>query len=208
MSVAAANRRTGLIAAGVALGMVGLAYASVPLYRLFCQVTGFGGTPMVAAGAEATFLEGIPGTSIRVRFDGNVRRGMPWEFRPAERFVDLPIGERRMAFFHARNTSDAAVTGVATFNVTPAAAGRYFVKIQCFCFNEQTLGPGQSVEMPVIYYVDPAILDDPEARRTREITLSYSFFPVDDPKVPAGIRATDMAAIAAGKVLAPASGRR
>lgn len=198
MSAAAANRRTALLAASVAAGMVGLAYASVPLYRLFCQVTGFGGTPMVAADAAAT-PEPVAGTSIRVRFDGNVRRGMPWDFRPAERFVDLPLGERRMAFYHARNTSDAPVTGVATFNVTPEAAGRYFVKIQCFCFNEQTLQPGEAVEMPVIYYVDPAIRDDPDARRIKEITLSYSFFPVEAPTEPAGIRATGMAAIAAGR---------
>ncbi|MFN7174494.1 MAG: cytochrome c oxidase assembly protein, partial [Thermaurantiacus tibetensis] len=189
---------TALLAASVAAGMVGLAYASVPLYRLFCQVTGFGGTPMVAADAAAT-PEPVAGTSIRVRFDGNVRRGMPWDFRPAERFVDLPLGERRMAFYHARNTSDAPVTGVATFNVTPEAAGRYFVKIQCFCFNEQTLQPGEAVEMPVIYYVDPAIRDDPDASRIKEITLSYSFFPVEAPTEPAGIRATGMAAIAAGR---------
>lgn len=199
MSLAAANTRTALLAGGVALGMVGLAYASVPLYRLFCQVTGFGGTPMVATDARAQFPQAVPGTSIRVRFDGNVRRGMPWAFRPAERFVDLPVGERRMAFYHARNLGNSAVTGVATFNVTPEAAGRYFVKIQCFCFNEQTLAAGQAVEMPVIYYVDPAILDDPEASRIREITLSYSFFPVEAPKQPAGVRATGMAAIAAAR---------
>ncbi len=198
MSGTTANTRTALLAAGLAASMVGLAYASVPLYRLFCQVTGFGGTPMVAADAGAR-PEVVPGTRIRVRFDGNVRRGMPWEFRPAEQFVDLPLGERRMAFYHARNRSDSAVTGVATFNVAPAAAGRYFVKIQCFCFNEQTLKPGEAVEMPVIYYVDPAILDDPEASRIREITLSYSFFPVAEPKQPAGVRSTGMAAIAAAK---------
>jgi cytochrome c oxidase assembly protein subunit 11 len=199
MSAVAANTRTALLAAGVAVGMVGLAFASVPLYRLFCQVTGFGGTPMVAANAQGTLPQAVPGTSIRIRFDGNVRRGMPWAFRPAERFVDIPIGERRMAFYHARNGSDAPVTGVASFNVAPAAAGRYFVKIQCFCFNEQTLRPGEAVEMPVIYYVDPAILDDPEARRIKEITLSYSFFPVEEPKQPAGVRPTGMAAIAAGQ---------
>jgi cytochrome c oxidase assembly protein subunit 11 len=197
MSIATANTRTALVAAGIAVGMVGLAYASVPLYRLFCQVTGFGGTPMVAGETQGAFPQAVPGTAIRVRFDGNVRRGIPWEFRPTERFVDLPVGERRMAFYHARNTGAEPVTGVATFNVTPSAAGRYFVKIQCFCFNEQTLKSGEAVDMPVIYYVDPAILDDPEASRIREITLSYSFFPVEAPKQPAGVRATDMAAIAA-----------
>lgn len=193
------NTRTALLAAAVAAGMVGLAYASVPLYRLFCQVTGFGGTPMVAGEADLPPMQAIPGTSIRVRFDGNVRRDLPWTFRPVDTHVDLPIGERRMAFYTATNRSDRAVTGISTYNVSPAAAGRYFVKIQCFCFNEQTLGPGETVDMPVIYYVDPAILDDPEASRIKEITLSYSFFPVEAPSQPPGIRATGMAVIEANR---------
>ena len=193
----AAPTRTAVMAGGVALAMLGLAYASVPLYRLFCQVTGFGGTPMIAADLGANSVTAVPGTVMRVRFDGNVRRGMPWNFAPAQAFVDLPVGERRLAFYRASNASGAPVTGIATFNVTPEQAGKYFVKIQCFCFNEQTLGPGETVDMPVIYYVDPAILDDPEASRIKEITLSYSFFPVAEPKAPPAIRQTGMAAIEA-----------
>jgi cytochrome c oxidase assembly protein subunit 11 len=115
---------------------------------------------------------------------------VPWEFRPTDNRAELRIGERRMAYYRAANMSDRPVTGMATYNVSPAAAGRYFVKIQCFCFNEQTLQPGEAVDMPVIYYVDPAILDDPDASRIDEITLSYTFFPVDAPRAPAGIRAT------------------
>ncbi|WP_448579759.1 cytochrome c oxidase assembly protein [Thermaurantiacus sp.] len=176
--ILAANTRTALVAGGIAIAMVGLSYASVPLYRLFCQVTGFGGTPMVAAEGEAGSVLAVPGTSIRVRFDGNVRRGLPWTFAPSEPFVDLPVGERRMAFYRVTNHGDAPITGVATFNVAPEGAGPYFVKVQCFCFEEQTLEPGETVDMPVVYYVDPAILDDPESSRIEEITLSYSFFPV------------------------------
>jgi cytochrome c oxidase assembly protein subunit 11 len=192
----AAHTRTAVLAGGVAIAMVGAAYASVPLYRLFCQVTGFGGTTQVASEAQAAGIAPVTGRTIRVRFDGNVRAGMPWEFRPTAAFADLPIGERRMAFFRAANTGDRAVTGVATFNVSPSAAGRYFVKIQCFCFNEQTLGAGEAADMPVIYYVDPAILDDPDASRIEEITLSYSFFPVANPESPPAIRQTGAAEIA------------
>jgi cytochrome c oxidase assembly protein subunit 11 len=194
----AANRRTALMAAGIAVTMVGAAYASVPLYRLFCQVTGFGGTTMVATETRAASVAPVQGRTIRVRFDGNVRSGMPWTFGPTEQVVELPVGERRMAFFRAANASKRAVTGVATYNVSPAAAGQYFMKIQCFCFNEQTLGPGEAVDMPVVYYVDPAILDDPVASRISEITLSYSFFPVEAPSQSPGIRSTDALAISKG----------
>ncbi|MCS6987839.1 MAG: cytochrome c oxidase assembly protein [Sphingomonadaceae bacterium] len=194
-----ARTRTAWAAFGIAAAMLGLAFASVPLYRLFCQVTGFGGTPQVAAQGPATAPGPVAGTRIRVRFDGNVRRDLPWEFRPVEPFADLAVGERRMAFYRAVNHGDRPITGVATFNVTPERAGRHFVKVQCFCFNEQTLAPGQAVDMPVVYYVDPAILDDPEARGVEEITLSYSFFPVPEPRQPPSIRATDMAAMRAGR---------
>lgn len=194
--IVAANTRTALVAGGIAVAMVGLAYASVPLYRLFCQVTGFGGTPMVAGEAEAAAVLAVPGTSMRVRFDGNVRRGLPWTFAPFESFVDLSIGERRIAFYRVTNHGDAPITGVATFNVTPEKAGAYFVKVQCFCFEEQTLQPGETVDMPVIYYVDPEILDDPEASRIKEIILSYSFFPVAR-KGPQTVQQGSMAAIRA-----------
>lgn len=175
-TLAAAKRRTALIAAAFALAMVGLAYASVPLYRLFCEVTGFNGTTQradaVVAGPAST-------RTMKVRFDGNVSAGLPWRFRPVATETSLPIGQSRLAFYRASNTSDRPITGTAVFNVTPDIAGRYFVKIACFCFEEQTLKPGQTVDMPVQYYIDPAILDDPQAGKIDEITLSYTFFPVE-----------------------------
>lgn len=195
MSTAAqprSNIRTAVIAGSVALGMVGLAYASVPLYRIFCQVTGFGGTTQRV---ETIATTPVAGRTIKVRFDGNVRGGLPWQFAPAQGPMEIRIGEQNMAFYKASSTFTTATTGSATFNVTPAAAGKYFAKIQCFCFNEQTLQPGQSVEMPVVFYVDPAILDDPDARDIDEITLSYSFFPIAAPTRPAGIYATGQAQI-------------
>jgi len=168
------NRRTALIAASGALAMLGLGYAAVPLYDLFCRVTGFGGTPQVASAAQAAGVQ-VLGKTISVRFDANVEAGMPWKFSPQQVTQDLPIGARKMAFYKAQNLSDRPITGVASFNVEPARAGIYFNKVQCFCFNEQTLQPGQSVDMPVIYFVDPAILKDPETANIEQITLSYTF---------------------------------
>jgi cytochrome c oxidase assembly protein subunit 11 len=190
--------RTGLAAGAAALAMLGLAYAAVPLYRIFCQVTGFGGTTMqvdAASAPGAGAVQALGGRTVKVRFDGNVR-GLSWRFAPAQGPVEVKIGVQTLAFYRATNSDPRATTGTATFNVSPASAGRYFAKIQCFCFNEQTLQPGQSVEMPVVFYVDPAILDDPDARDIDEITLSYTFFPVAAPKLPAGIRATGRADIA------------
>lgn len=184
--------RTALIAGAVAIGMAGLAYASVPLYRIFCQVTGFGGTTQRV---DTMAVTPVAGRTIKVRFDGNVRGGLPWQFAPAQGPMEIRIGEQNMAYYKASSSFSAPTTGSATFNVTPAAAGKYFAKIQCFCFQEQTLQPGQSVEMPVVFYVDPAILDDPDARDIDEITLSYSFFPVAEPTRPAGIYATGQAQI-------------
>ena len=170
------NARTGVIMFAVVFGMVGVAYASVPLYRMFCQLTGFAGTPQIAEGGRAP---GAVARTISIRFDGNVDPHLPWTFRPEQSHVTIPIGERSIAFYDARNASGVPVTGQASFNVTPSQAGRYFTKIQCFCFNEQTLRPFQSVRMPVTYYVDPAILNDPDARDISEITLSYTFYKVD-----------------------------
>jgi cytochrome c oxidase assembly protein subunit 11 len=190
--------RTALVAGAVAIGMAGLAYAAVPLYRIFCQVTGFGGTTQrveAIALPSSDTVRALEGRTVKVRFDGNVRGGLPWQFGPAQGPMEIRIGEQNMAFFKASSSFTAPTTGSATFNVTPAAAGKYFAKIQCFCFQEQTLQPGQSVEMPVVFYVDPAILDDPDARDIDEITLSYSFFPVAEPTRPAGIYATGQAAI-------------
>ncbi|HYJ31435.1 MAG TPA: cytochrome c oxidase assembly protein [Allosphingosinicella sp.] len=170
------NGRTAALAALVAALMVGLAFASVPLYRLFCQVTGFAGTTQAQVGADAP---GAVGRRISVRFDGSRSPALPWSFRPEDTRHEVTIGERSIAFYTARNLSDRPVTGTATFNVTPADAGQYFVKIQCFCFERQTLQPGEEVRMPVVFYVDPAILRDPGASRISEITLSYTFYPVD-----------------------------
>jgi cytochrome c oxidase assembly protein subunit 11 len=180
--LAQANRRIGLAAAAGALAMIGVAYAAVPLYRLFCQVTGFGGTTQVAAAAPAASqLVGVAGRTIKVRFDSNVAPGLPWRFHQKQNEVSIPIGEKRMAFYTATNTSDRPITGRAVFNVSPDIAGQYFIKIACFCFTEQTLKAGETVEMPVVWYVDPAIMDDPVARKIDEITLSYTFYPVDKP---------------------------
>jgi len=176
-TLAQKNRKIGLMATALVGAMIGLGFASVPLYRMFCQVTGFDGTTQKAVGAEAPGA--VVGKIVNVRFDGNVKPGMPWKFAPEEHVQRVAVGARDMAFFNATNTSDKAVKGTATFNVTPTQAGQYFTKIQCFCFTEQVLKPGETVRMPVIFYVDPKILQDPDARDINEITLSYTFFPVD-----------------------------
>lgn len=173
------NLRTALMAGSIALAMVGLGFASVPLYRIFCQVTGFGGTTMRIDEAQAATIAAVDKTII-VRFDANMR-GLPWEFKPERPTETVTIGARDMTIFLAKNLSDHPVTGTATFNVSPAQAGQYFSKVQCFCFTEQTLKPGQQLRMPVVYYVDPKILDDPDTKDVEEITLSYTFYPVDEP---------------------------
>ncbi len=170
--------RTALLMALVVCGMTGLAFASVPLYRVFCQATGFAGTPRLDQGAQAP---GDSGHMISIRFDANTAPALPWRFRPVDSHRSVAIGARNIALFEARNLSDHTVTGSATFNITPAQAGQYFTKIQCFCFTEQRLTPGQDVQMPVVFYVDPKILDDPDTRNISEITLSYTFYPVDQP---------------------------
>ena len=175
--LAARNRRVGLIALVVAVAMLGLGYAAVPLYDLFCRVTGFGGTTQVADEAEAADAAarsaGAP--TISIRFDANTARDMPWTFRPRQVTDTVQVGQRDMAIFEATNHSSVPVTGTATFNVEPEQAGAYFNKIQCFCFTEQTLRPGQQVSMPVLYYVDPKALDDPNMKGVEQITLSYTF---------------------------------
>ena len=171
------NRRTGLRALTLACAMLALGYASVPLYRLFCQVTGLNGTTQRVSEAEVPGTA-IAGDSMVIRFDANIERGMPWTFRPAQVTDTVPLGGRHMAVFLSKNLSDKPVTGRASFNVEPAQAGKYFTKVQCFCFTEQTLQPGQEVRMPVVYFVDPKIRDDADARDIGEITLSYTFHPV------------------------------
>ena len=176
-----ANHKVAVLCAAVAIGMVGLAYASVPLYRLFCQMTGFAGTTQRATKAPTEMLERV----ITVRLDANVGPGLAWDFAAVTPTIDVRIGENALGIYKVRNRSDKAVTGTATFNVTPDQAGGFFNKIQCFCFTEQRLEPGESVEMPVSFFIDPAIVRDIDGARIRDITLSYTFFPVERPKVKA-----------------------
>ena len=183
------NLRVGLIAFMGAVFMLGLGYASVPLYRLFCQVTGFGGTTMVASQSQAARAATLAtGQTISIRFDATTAGDMPWTFRPSQSTDTVTIGQRDIATYVAKNESSRPITGMATFNVTPVQAGQYFNKIQCFCFTEQTLQPGQEVTMPVLYYVDPAMLDDPNMRGVEQITLSYTFHRAADPVNPATAR--------------------
>jgi len=179
--LAARNRRSALLAFAIVLGMLALGYAAVPLYRIFCQVTGFDGTTQVASQDEANAVA-VTGKPITIRFDSNVSPALPWRFKPERPTETITIGARDMAIFDAENLSSQTVTGSATFNVTPVQAGAYFAKIQCFCFTQQTLKPGEKVRMPVLYYVDPAIMDDPDTKDIEEITLSYTFYPVDPDK--------------------------
>ena len=173
------NRRTMLFAFGMALAMLALGFAAVPLYNLFCRVTGFAGTTQVATESDAAIAERLAasagGVTYSIRFDANTSRNMPWEFKPVQVTDTVAIGQRDMAFYTARNDSSVPITGTATFNVEPEQAGRYFNKMQCFCFTEQTLQPGEEIRMPVLYYVDPAALDDPNMEGVEQITLSYTF---------------------------------
>ena len=168
------NNRTALITASVALAALGMAFASVPLYRAFCQLTGFDGTPLRAEKAP-----GAVAGQIGVRFDANVDPKLPWKFEPLQNQVRVHPGARTTIYYTATNLSARAITGQAVYNVTPDTVGQYFNKIQCFCFNEQTLKPGETVKMPVVFYVDPKIRQDETTRPIDEITLSYTFYPVE-----------------------------
>jgi cytochrome c oxidase assembly protein subunit 11 len=173
----AKNRKVALMSALVVAGMVGLAYASVPLYRMFCQVTGFGGTTQRAEAAPEKTVD----RRMTILFDANMAGSLPWTFEPVQRSLDIKVGEENFAYYRATNNSDHAVTGSAVFNVTPDTAGAYFNKIQCFCFTEQTLKAGESVEMPVSFFVDPAIVEDHGLDKVSTITLSYTFYPAGEP---------------------------
>jgi cytochrome c oxidase assembly protein subunit 11 len=155
--------------------MIGMAYAAVPLYQLFCQVTGYGGTTQVASQGASGVIDRV----ITIRFDANVSNDLNWSFAPVQRQIELRVGETALAFYRAESSASRATTGTAAFNVTPLAAGAYFNKIECFCFTEQTLEPGQLVDMPVNFFVDPAIDDDPDLASVTSITLSYTFFEID-----------------------------
>lgn len=176
------NKRVGVVLGVVAAGMLGAAYAAVPLYQMFCQATGYGGTVQRAVKPSDTILD----RKITVRFDANVN-GLAWTFEPVVRTMEVRIGENALAFYRATNTSGAALSGTATFNVAPDIAGAYFNKLACFCFTEQRLEPGETVDMPVSFYVDPAIANDKDAISLTQITLSYTFYPVDRPKQAADV---------------------
>jgi len=194
-----ANRRLGLMLVGVVAGMAGLAYASVPLYQLFCQVTGYGGTTQVAAALP----EQVGERTITVRFNADVDPHLPWAFQPVKREMTLRVGESGLAFFSARNLSQHATVGTATFNVTPQKAGQYFNKVQCFCFTEQRLAAGETIEMPVSFFVDPAIDEDPNLQEVKTITLSYTFFVDEEAERQAG---QQLGALAAPGASAPVAG--
>lgn len=170
-------RKTVLQTVGVVVLMGGLAWASVPFYDWFCRVTGFGGVTNTAETGSDVVLD----QTITIRFDASLDRGMPWEFTPMQREMTLRIGETGLAFYKAHNPTDRPVAGQASYNVTPYEAGYFFDKIECFCFTEQVLQPGETVEMPVSFYVDPAIVNDRDAKYVHTITLSYTFFEIDLP---------------------------
>ena len=164
-------KRTVVQTVALVVTMASLSFAAVPFYDWFCRVTGFGGTTSVAAAGSDVILD----QTVKVRFDASLEQGMPWTFKPVVPSMEIRIGETGMAFFEAHNPADRPVAGTASFNVFPYAAGGYFTKIECFCFTEQVLQPGETVLMPVSFYVDPALVDDIEGRFVHEIVLSYTF---------------------------------
>jgi cytochrome c oxidase assembly protein subunit 11 len=170
------NRRTAIGVGAFVCGMVGLAYASVPLYDMFCRATGYGGTVQVGGPAAPGAPKDSPGRVVTIRFNANTAPGLPWRFAPGQGPMQLRLGDEGMAFYQASNTATTPVTGVATYNVTPATVGRYFHKTACFCFEQQTLEPGQQVDMPLAFWLDPQMAKDPATRDIHTITISYSFF--------------------------------
>jgi cytochrome c oxidase assembly protein subunit 11 len=165
-------RRKAIPLVGVSLGMAALAWAAVPLYDAFCRVTGYGGTTQVSTEGAGRVLD----RTVTVRFDASTVRGMPWEFRPVQTTMKIRIGETALAFFEAYNPSDRVVAGTASYNVAPFSMGSYFAKIDCFCFTEQVLQPGERVRMPVTFYIDPEMVEDAETEGVTTVTLSYTFF--------------------------------
>ena len=171
-AIAQKNNRMATIVVSVVFGMVGLAYASVPLYDLFCKVTGYGGTTQRAEMFDAQAID----RDMNVRFSANVHRDMPWDFKPQQNSQKLKVGEQGLAYFEAHNPTNQTIVGTATYNVAPHKAGLYFSKIECFCFTEQVLKPGETVVMPVVYFIDPLIEEDINLTEVTEVTLSYTFF--------------------------------
>lgn len=184
-NLARKNRKVALSVGLTVLAMVGLAYASVPLYDLFCRVTGFGGTTQVAQSLPDHVID----REITVQFDANTAPHLNWVFKPEQRKITVKLGERGLAAFYAQNKSDVPVAGTAVFNVTPLKAGKYFQKIECFCFGEQILQPHEEVHMPVLFFIDPAMHDDPALDDVKVITLSYSYFKTDSKELEAAMDA-------------------
>jgi len=170
-------QKTTVQTVSVVLFMGAMGWAAVPLYDLFCRVTGYGGTTNTAAASSGVVLD----QTMRIRFDASVARDFPWSFKPVDRVAEIKIGEVGLAFYEAHNPTDTPIAGTASYNVSPYEAGRYFTKIDCFCFELQVLQPGETVLMPVTYFVDPEILDDRDAGGTHTITLSYTFHATDIP---------------------------
>lgn len=188
------KHRTLALTVGVVVLMASLSFAAVPFYNWFCRVTGYGGTPQVASVAPDTILD----QTVKIRFDASVDQGMPWVFKPVVRSMDIRIGETGLAYYEAYNPTDRVIAGTASFNVFPDTTGGYFTKIDCFCFTQQVLQPGEAVQMPVTFFVDPAMVDDPDAQFVREITLSYTFYETPLPEDQAALNqpaADDAAAV-------------
>lgn len=174
---AASHRRTAIVLSSIVVGMIGMSYAAVPLYQLFCQTTGYGGTPKIAEQAPDKILD----RTIKVRLDANVAKDLPWKFEPKQNEFTVRLGETILVHYQATNIGTVTTRGTASYNVSPDSAGAYFNKIACFCFTEQKLEPGQSVDMPVTFFIDPALIDDRDTNRIPVITLSYTFHAMDKP---------------------------
>lgn len=186
MATGGSGRRLAASLFAVAFGMLGLSFAAVPLYRVFCAVTGYGGTPQI--GPEVS--RSVSARTITVRFNADTSPDMPWQFMPEQTQVTLHLGEQQVAFYTARNRADRPITGIALYNVTPDKIGKYFHKTACFCFNNQTLAPGQQMQLPVSFWVDPALATDPSTADVKVITLSYTFFRSLDEAAQSGALAT------------------
>jgi cytochrome c oxidase assembly protein subunit 11 len=187
MDTAARIRRTAIVCTGVVFGMVGLSFAAVPLYDLFCKVTGFGGTPVIGTAGAGTILE----RTMQVSFDSNVSPQLGWRFEPEQRAIMTPIGRTETVFYKITNRTDRPATGIASYNVEPAQVAPHFVKIQCFCFTEQTLQPGESLEVPVVFYIDPEIAQNRALDGMKSVTLSYTFFPAKNGQPAASAKGDD-----------------
>jgi cytochrome c oxidase assembly protein subunit 11 len=178
----ARHRTVGVLCASLALGMIGASFAAVPLYSLYCKVTGYAGTTQRVEKASTTVLD----RTVTVHFDANVASGLPWTFQPEQQKLQVKIGENTLAFYKAINNSDHPITGTAVFNVAPDSVGLHFNKVQCFCFTEQTLAPGQAADLAVSFYIDPKYVDDDDTKNLTELTLSYTFYPAAAPKQKVG----------------------